>query len=94
MIYHTIGAVLEKESKMNEVETVITKTKGDLTNDEFCRKYWNEKGRDILLGAQIVKVEYMSKKETEEMGWYEQPVCLLSFFSPILMLALHLLYLT
>ena len=62
---------------MNEVETVITKTKGDLTNDEFCRQYWNEKGRDILLGAQIVNVEYMSKKETEEMGWYEQPVCLL-----------------
>ena len=62
---------------MSKTITAITNTKGDLSDDKFCRRYWDEKGTDVLLGAKIVKVEYMSKKESDRLGWYEQPICLL-----------------
>jgi len=62
---------------MSKTITPITKTKGDLCNDDFCRIYWTEIGTDILQGATIVKVEYMTKKESKKMLWYEQPICLL-----------------
>lgn len=62
---------------MSKTITAITKTKGDLMDAEFCRKYWNEKGTDELMGAKIVEVRYMTKEESDGMMWNEQPVCLL-----------------
>ena len=62
---------------MIKTTTAITNTNGELRDSEFCRRYWNEKGTDELLGARIMKVEYMSKEESDEMMWDEQPICLL-----------------
>ena len=35
---------------------------------------WNKIASDQLLGKQIIKVEYMTSKECEELGWYSRPV--------------------
>ena len=61
---------------MSETITAITKTKGDLSDAEFGRKYWNEKAMKMLEGAKIIAVEYMPQKETEDCGWYQSPITL------------------
>lgn len=38
---------------------------------------WTKKAKDNLVGCQILKVEYMSEKDREEMGWYKSPLCML-----------------
>lgn len=39
--------------------------------------YWTNKAKENLVGATIVKVEYMPKKELEEMMWHKSPLCIL-----------------
>jgi hypothetical protein len=34
------------------------------------RVQWNKRARKLLLGKRIVKVQYMSSEESEQMGWY------------------------
>ena len=35
---------------------------------------WDETANIVLKGKKIVKVEYMSAKETKSYGWYNRPV--------------------
>ena len=39
--------------------------------------YWTKLISKKLVGAKIIKVEYMSKKEVENSMWHKIPVCLL-----------------
>ncbi len=39
--------------------------------------YWTNQAKSNLVGATIVKVEYMAKEETESMGWFKSPLCIL-----------------
>tara|TARA_R110002020_G_scaffold227539_14_gene438203 strand:+ start:808 stop:1050 length:243 start_codon:yes stop_codon:yes gene_type:complete len=39
------------------------------------RKQWNKTAKDMLLGKKIVKVEYMTVKETDNLMWDYQPIC-------------------
>ena len=47
----------------------------DLNNKKEREQYWNDKAEKLLLGRQIVKVEYLSEEEAEEGDWYSKPVC-------------------
>tara|TARA_R100001594_G_scaffold62715_1_gene97085 strand:+ start:393 stop:629 length:237 start_codon:yes stop_codon:yes gene_type:complete len=38
---------------------------------------WTKKAEDILLNRKIVKIEYMSERESDEMYWDKRPVCML-----------------
>ena len=38
------------------------------------RKYWTDKVDKYLVGRTIVKIEYMPKKEVEDMLWHKAPV--------------------
>ena len=38
---------------------------------------WNKVAEDLLLNRKIVKVRYMTKKESKEMIWDKRPVCFL-----------------
>ena len=37
-------------------------------------KYWTKKAQKVLLGKTIVKVHYLTKKNTDEIGWYKRPI--------------------
>ena len=41
------------------------------------REAWNKEAEEMLLNKKIVKVEYMTVKESEHMMWSYQPVCFL-----------------
>ena len=49
-------------------------------------KAWTKKCEKILLGQKIVKVEYMSEEDAEDMGWDSRPIQILlengSWLSP------------
>jgi len=50
-----------------------------LSREEFEKQidiYWNIKANNLLLGRKIVKVEYMSKAECNDMYWDDAPVCI------------------
>lgn len=47
----------------------------NLNNKKDREEYWNNKAEKLLLGRQIVKVEYLSDEEAEEGMWYSKPVC-------------------
>ena len=36
-------------------------------------KLWTDKFK-FLVGSKIIKVDYMSNKEAEEIGWYKRPI--------------------
>jgi hypothetical protein len=36
--------------------------------------YWTKLAGNVLLGKKIVHVQYMSKEEAEEIGWFKRPV--------------------
>lgn len=38
--------------------------------------YWHEIANKHLLGRRITKVEYLSRKECDEMGWSNQPIAI------------------
>ncbi len=40
------------------------------------KNYWTNTAKKNLVGATIVKVEYMPKQELEDMMWYKSPICL------------------
>ena len=42
---------------------------------KVMKKAWQDKAEKILLGKHIVKVEWMTDKECEEMMWDSKPVC-------------------
>ena len=35
---------------------------------------WTKTAADAFVGKKISKVEYLSKKEAEKMGWYKRPL--------------------
>ena len=35
---------------------------------------WTKSAKNVLLGKKIVKVEYMTKDEAEDMGWSSRPI--------------------
>tara|TARA_R100000789_G_scaffold33667_2_gene36971 strand:+ start:435 stop:713 length:279 start_codon:yes stop_codon:yes gene_type:complete len=37
---------------------------------------WQKKAEEYLLGKTIVKIEWMSSYELEDMMWYKAPICL------------------
>lgn len=37
-------------------------------------KYWTKKAQKVLLGKTIVKVHYLTKKTTDDWGWYKRPI--------------------
>tara|TARA_B100001094_G_C18082415_1_gene745929 strand:+ start:562 stop:843 length:282 start_codon:yes stop_codon:yes gene_type:complete len=37
-------------------------------------KHWTKKAQKVLLGKKIIRVQYMSADETEDMGWYKRPI--------------------
>lgn len=37
-------------------------------------KHWNKVAKDLLLNKTIVNVRYLSKKEADDLGWYERVV--------------------
>ena len=39
--------------------------------------YWNKTASDYLVGHKIIKVEWMSNAECEELGWYSRPLAIL-----------------
>lgn len=43
----------------------------------MSEKYWTKKARDLLVGRQIVRVDYMDEATATEYGWYSRPVVLL-----------------
>ena len=46
----------------------------DKMSDNELTKYWNDKISKLLVGKRIVKVEYMSKKDAEDLGIDFRPV--------------------
>ena len=49
----------------------------DKMSDTELTNFWNKNAEKILLGQKIVRVEYMSKKDAEEMDWYSRPIQIL-----------------
>ena len=44
-------------------------------DDKAMNKHWVELAEEILLNKKIVKIEWMSESEADEMhGWYKRPV--------------------
>lgn len=43
-------------------------------NTKQINEYWEELANDVLLNKKIVKVEYLSKENTNKYGWYKRPV--------------------
>jgi len=39
--------------------------------------YWTNTAKKNLVGATVVKVEYMKKSEMNDMMWYKSPLCIL-----------------
>lgn len=50
--------------------------KEDVKKAGSIENYWTNKAKENLVGATIVKVEYMPKQELEDMMWYKSPICL------------------
>ena len=40
-------------------------------------KYWKKRASDALVGRKIVGVQYMTKENAEESGWYARPLFLI-----------------
>jgi hypothetical protein len=41
------------------------------------KNYWTDQARLNLVGATIVKVEYMPQEEIDDMMWQRSPLCIL-----------------
>jgi len=41
---------------------------------EYSKDLWSEKIAKHLVGTKITKVDYMSKEETQEFGWYHSAI--------------------
>lgn len=40
-------------------------------------EYWTEAAHDALVGRKIVKVQYMTKENAKESGWFKRPLFLI-----------------
>ena len=45
--------------------------------NQSIKDNWYKKASKVFLGRKIVKIEWLSDKEMNEMGWYNRPICLL-----------------
>jgi hypothetical protein len=44
-------------------------------NGKTVEQYWTDKAKNLLVGRKIVKVRYLSPKETEEsFGWHNRTI--------------------
>ena len=43
----------------------------------YNEDFWNKQATDYLVGKKIVKVEWMSNEEAQEMDWYSRPLAIL-----------------
>ena len=41
-----------------------------------AKKYWNKKANKLLVGKKIVKVEWMTEGESENLSWHSRPLCM------------------
>ena len=48
--------------------------KVDLSNEKERNKYWTNYANKNLEGKTIRSVSYMTKEESEDMGWYKRPI--------------------
>ena len=46
----------------------------DKMSDKELTDYWTKRVQKFLLGQKIVKVEYMSEEDAEDMGWDSRPI--------------------
>ena len=53
-----------------------TKALDKMSNKELT-DYWTRRVEKFLLGQKIVKVEYMSEEDAEDMGWDSRPIQIL-----------------
>ena len=49
----------------------------DKMSDKELTDYWTKRVEKFLLGQKIVKVEYMSEEDAEDMGWDSRPIQIL-----------------
>ena len=48
----------------------------EMTSEELCLN-WQKRIEKHLLGKSIIKIEYMSEKDSKEQGWHNRPIQLL-----------------
>ena len=53
-----------------------TKPLDKMSNKELT-EHWTKRVEKFLLGQKIVKVEYMSEEDAEDMGWDSRPIQIL-----------------
>ena len=46
----------------------------DQMNKKELDNYWEDIAKGLLLNKKIVNVRYLTKEESDEMGWYERSV--------------------
>ena len=46
-----------------------------MTKINYTKK-WTKYAKDRLVGKKITNVEYMTKEECKEAGWYKRPICI------------------
>ena len=44
---------------------------------KYDDNYWNKNASDYLVGRKILKVEWMSNDEAQDLGWYSRPLAIL-----------------
>ena len=44
---------------------------------KYDEDFWNRNATDYLVGRKILKVEWMSNEEANELGWYSRPLAIL-----------------
>ena len=59
--------------KLEKIKEKVRK-KLDQMNGQELTVYWNKRISRLLLGKQIIKVEYMSGKMAKALGWYKRPI--------------------
>lgn len=45
-------------------------------SDKDIEEKWTTKAAKALIGKKIVKVQYMTKKNAEDLDWYQRPLIL------------------
>ena len=45
-----------------------------MLNDKQLTEHWNNTARKYLLGRKIIRVNYMTEKDRDDMYWYKRPV--------------------
>ena len=53
-----------------------TKPLDKMSNEELT-EYWTKRVEKFLLGQKIVRVEYMSEDDADDMGWSSRPIQIL-----------------